>query len=40
MPDRECTLLQMIVTTNIRDYRRSPINALTPAEALKVLGSR
>ncbi len=28
---------QVIVTRNVRDYRRSPINALTPAEVLKVL---
>ena len=31
---------QMIVTRNVRDYKRSPIKAVTPAEALKVLGLR
>ena len=28
---------QLIVTRNLRDYRRSPIKAATPAEVLKLL---
>ena len=31
---------QMIVTRNIRDYRRSQIKAVIPVEALKALGIR